>query len=87
MIALYRLASAYASGGRTERARALFETVVDRATGTDSELTGKAWFKLATLDVAPDEALRCCEQALQHLPSHRAARQLRDALKGETIHG
>ena len=54
---------------------------------SDAALAGKAAFKLATLDTRPDEALRWCERALALLPSHGAARELRDALTTAVLHG
>lgn len=78
LVGVYRLASAAAAAGQLARARALFETVVDCA--TDADLSGKAWFKLATLTASSKDAARCCETALRLMPGHRAARQMLDDL-------
>ena len=87
IVLLYQMASDYAAAGESSRARTLFEAIIDAATVEDPALAGKAWFKLATLGVDPAEALRCCEHAIALLPTHRAARELRDTLAAEAIHG
>ena len=45
---------------------------------------GTSWRRSTS---TPDEALRCCERALALLPTHRAARDLRDALTATVLHG
>jgi glycosyltransferase involved in cell wall biosynthesis len=82
-IVVYRIASAQALAGSVERARLLFSIVADDARDAQPDLAGKAWFKLATLGVPRDEAIRCCERALELLPTHGAARRMRDALRAD----
>jgi glycosyltransferase involved in cell wall biosynthesis len=88
IVFLYQMASDFAAAGEVVRARTLFEAIVAKATDDEPALAGKAWFKLATLAVDPAEALRCCDRAIDLLPTHQAARDLRDTLlAAEPIHG
>lgn len=88
IVFLYQMASDFAAAGEAQRARTLFEALIDKTTAEDPALAGKAWFKLATLTSDPIDRLHCCERALGLLPTHQAARDLRDTLlAAETVHG
>jgi glycosyltransferase involved in cell wall biosynthesis len=87
LLGMYGHASAYAANGQPARARAIFEAVIDEATASAPDVAGKAWFKLATLEVAPRDAIRCCTRSLELLPSHEAAQRLLERLQAdEALH-